>query len=199
MSEMHVSTRPTALSILMIVAGVAGFTAAFALTLDKLAILQNPAFVPSCNLSLFFQCGVNLKSTQGSVFGFPNPLLGLGGYFGIVVVGVSALVGARFPRWYWVVFNLGVAFAFSFVCWLIWQSIFVLGTLCPWCMVVWSVTIPLFIAVTFYNLAVGNWPIAARAQRFFDGARSWVPLVTLGCYLTVAIAAVIRLPILAGI
>ena len=40
--------------------------------------------------------------------------------------------------------------------WLIGQSIFDLGTLCPWCMIVWVVTIPLFLAVTFRNLARGR-------------------------------------------
>ena len=39
--------------------------------------------------------------------------------------------------------------------WLIGQSIFVLGTLCPWCMLVWLVTIPLFWVVTLRNAREG--------------------------------------------
>ena len=64
------------------------------------------------------------------------------------MVGVAILAGARFARWFWWLFELGVAGAFVFVIWLIGQSIFVLGTLCPWCMVTWVVTIPTFYAVT---------------------------------------------------
>ena len=40
-----------------------------------------------------------------------------------------------------------------FVHWLIYQSVFVIGALCPYCMVVWAVTIPTFFYVTVHNLA----------------------------------------------
>jgi hypothetical protein len=39
-----------------------------------------------------------------------------------------------------------------FVHWLIFQSAFVIGALCPYCMVVWAVTIPTFFYVTVHNL-----------------------------------------------
>ena len=71
------------------------------------------------------------------MFGFPNPILGLAGWVAPIVVGFAILAGARFARWFWWLFELGMAFAFVFVIWLIGQSIFVLGTLCPWCMVTW--------------------------------------------------------------
>ena len=74
----------------------------------------------------------------------------------MIAVGVGLLAGARFARWFWIAFNLGIAGALAFVIWLIGQSIFVLGTLCPWCMLVWIVTIPLFWVVTFRNLARGR-------------------------------------------
>ena len=32
--------------------------------------------------------------------------------------------------------------------WLIFQSLYRIGTLCPYCMVVWAVTIPLFVVVS---------------------------------------------------
>ena len=104
------------------------------------------------------QCAKNLESWQGSVFGFPNPILGLTGWVAPIVVGVAILAGARFARWFWWLFELGLAFAFVFVIWLIGQSIFVLGTLCPWCMVTWVVTIPTFYAVTLHLLRTGIVP-----------------------------------------
>ena len=83
------------------------------------------------------QCGTNLNSPQGAVFGFPNPLLGLGGFVAPIAVGVGLLAGARFARWYWWLFNLGLAGALAFVIWLIGQSFWILGVLCPWCTLVW--------------------------------------------------------------
>ena len=39
-----------------------------------------------------------------------------------------------------------------FVHWLIYQSLYVIGALCPYCMIVWAVTIPLFLHTTVCNL-----------------------------------------------
>ena len=44
------------------------------------------------------------------------------------------------PRWVWLGLNLGALFGFGFAIWLITQSLYVIGALCPWCMVVWAAT-----------------------------------------------------------
>jgi uncharacterized membrane protein len=192
------SKRPLPLAILLVVGGFFGFLAAFELTLDKFQVLEHPASSSalSCDFSVVVQCSKNLASPEGSAFGFPNPVLGLAGYFAIIVVGMTLLAGARLARWYWITFNVGVLFAMGFVIFLITKSIFHLGTLCPWCMVVWAATIPIFLAVTFYNLGVGNIPIAQRGRRFFQAARGWIPLITLACYVIIAIVAQLRLDVL---
>ncbi|HEY5319589.1 MAG TPA: vitamin K epoxide reductase family protein [Galbitalea sp.] len=199
MTDTAEQRRPLALAIFLVVGGVIGFIAAFALTLDKFQTLENPSASLGCDFSLLVQCGKNLESAQGAAFGFPNPVIGLAGFFTVLVVGMSILAGARFARWYWIVFNLGLTFAICFVAWLIGQSIFVLGTLCPWCMVVWSVTIPLFVSVTLYNLSTGNIPNGERSRGLFTTARSWTPLITLVCYVIVAALAQLQLNVLAYI
>ncbi|MEU0572045.1 vitamin K epoxide reductase family protein, partial [Nonomuraea sp. NPDC005983] len=50
-----------------------------------------------------------------------------------------------------------------FVHWLIYQSLYVIGALCPYCMIVWTVTIPVFGYVTLHNLARGNLPLPGRS------------------------------------
>ncbi|MEH3068908.1 MAG: hypothetical protein PGN15_13025 [Aeromicrobium erythreum] len=47
---------------------------------------------------------------------------------------------------------MGVLFGIGFVTWLQYQSIYDIGKLCPWCMVVWTFMIPLFVVVTARNL-----------------------------------------------
>lgn len=174
-----------------------GWVAAFALTVEKFVLLQSPDAALSCDFSVLVQCGANLASWQGSVFGFPNPVLGLAGWMAPIVVGAALLAGARFSRWFWLLFNVGVAAALVFVVWLIAQSIFVLGTLCPWCMVTWAVAIPVFWAVTLRNLATGTLP-APRAIRRAGGILSgWIPLLTLTCYIVIAVLAQVRLDVLA--
>lgn len=185
---------PVAFAIFLIVAGILGWWASFSLTIDKILILQNPDADLDCNFSLIVQCGKNLESWQGAVLGFPNPLIGLGGFVAPIAVGVGLLAGARFARWFWIAFNVGVAGALAFVIWLISQSIFVLGTLCPWCMLVWSVTIPLFWVVTSRNLAEGVYgPRATGVGRFL---RSWVIPITIVCYAIVVFLAQLQLDVL---
>lgn len=186
-------TRPTALAVWLVIAGVVGWIAAFALTVEKFHLLQNPGSAASCDFGVVVQCGANLNSPQGAVFGFPNPLIGLTGWVAPIVVGVAILAGARFARWFWWLFWAGVAFAFGFVVWLISQSIFVLGTLCPWCMVTWVVTIPTFYAVTLHLLRSGLVPLPARARDAFGALMGWVPLLAVVSYAAIALIAQLRL------
>lgn len=172
-----------------------GLWGSWELTLAKFQTLQHPGTDLSCDLSVLVQCGTNLQSWQGAVFGFPNSLLGLSGFVAPIAVGVAVLAGAQFARWFWMLFNLGVAGALAFVCWLIAQSIYNLGTLCPWCMVVWAATIPLFWAVTLRNLSTGDLP-SGSARRFFSAAYGWVPLITVASYLVVALLAQLRLDLI---
>lgn len=186
-------TRPTALAIWLIVAGVIGWYAAFSLTLERFHLLENPGANASCDFSLLVQCTANLEAWQGSVFGFPNPLIGLAAWVAPIVVGFAILAGARFARWFWLLFNLGMLGAFVFVCWLIGQSIFVLGTLCPWCMVTWVVTIPSFYAVTVQSLRNGAIPGGAAVRRAGDRLVTWVPLMAIVSYGIIVLLAQLRL------
>ncbi len=193
MTDTQTYKRPVGLAIFLIVAGAIGWYAAFALTLEKFELLVNPEAIAGCDFSIVVQCTANLNSWQGSVLGFPNPLIGLGAWVAPIAVGVAVLAGARFDRWFWILFNVGVAGALSFVIWLISNSIFELGTLCPWCMVTWSVTIPLFWALTFRNLREGVFTQSERARSLGAELYRWVPAVTLASYVVVAVIAQIRL------
>jgi uncharacterized membrane protein len=190
-------SRPSrALAILLIVGGIVGLIAAFALTLDKFEVLMHPDAVLNCNISVLVQCGKNLSSPQGAAFGFPNPMLGLMMFPAPIIVGVASLAGVRFPRWFWAVFNLGMAFAIGFVAWLMSVSVFVLFTLCPWCMVVWSVVIPMSLATTLYNLREQNLPLGDRVARLAGRAYGWLPIITLVVFVLFAAIAQVRLDVL---
>lgn len=188
--------RPITFAVLLILLGAIGWFAAFTLTVDKFEALENPGAALGCDFSLLVQCSANLDSWQGSLFGFPNPILGLAGWIAPIAVGVALLAGARFDRWFWIAFNVGVVAALGFVIWLISQSIFVLGTLCPWCMLTWSVTIPLFWLVTLRNLREGALPASERIRRISGAAYGWIPFLTVVCYLAIAIIAQLRLDVL---
>lgn len=189
MASPRAHSRPVGLAVWLVIAGAVGWIAAFSLVVEKFAKLENPDAAAACDISPLVQCSANLMAWQGSVFGFPNPVLGVAGWVAPIAVGVAILSGARFARWFWLLFWAGMAFAMGFVIWLISQSIFVLGTLCPWCMVTWAVTIPSFYAVTLHLLRSGVVPLPARGRAVAQTLTTWVPLITFVSYLVVALLA----------
>ncbi len=137
--------RSSAIGVLA--AGVLGLAAAATLTVEKIEILIDPSYIPSCSLNPVLSCGSVMTTPQASVFGFPNSLLGIIAFTVVLVTGVLAVARVNLPRWYWTGLAVGTALGAVFVHWLIFQSLYRIGALCPYCMVVWAVTIPLLVIV----------------------------------------------------
>ncbi|MFJ2018977.1 MULTISPECIES: vitamin K epoxide reductase family protein [Streptomyces] len=152
----------------MVLTGVIGWLAAFQLTVDDWRVLKDPAYQPPCNISPVVSCGSVMSSPQGSLFGFPNMLLGLGAFAAVAALGVAVLAGSRLHRLLWLGLNAGAVAGAVLVHWLIWQSLYELDKLCPYCMVVWVITIALVWYVTLHNLERGVIPLPARGRRALD-------------------------------
>ena len=144
------------LPYILAVAGIIGFIAASILTLEKIELIRDPSFVPSCNFNPILNCGSVMDTPQSQAFGFPNSLLGIAGFAVITTVGTALLAGATFKRWFWLGLQAGVTLGLLFIFWLQYQSLYEIGALCPYCMVVWAVTIPTFWYVTLHNLRQGH-------------------------------------------
>lgn len=141
---------------LYVVGGLIGLAASFVLTVEKIAQLRDPGYIPSCSLNPVVACGSVMDSAQASVFGFSNTLLGVAAFPVVVTAGVVVLAGFAPPRWFWLAMQLGTTFGVVFVHWLIYQSLYEIGALCPYCMVVWAVMIPIFWYTTVHNLERGR-------------------------------------------
>ncbi|MGW0175908.1 vitamin K epoxide reductase family protein [Rhodococcus sp. NPDC003322] len=165
-----------ALPWLLLVGGLTGLVAAFVLTVEKFALAADSNYIPSCSLNPVLNCGSVMSTAQASVFGFPNSLLGIAGFAAVAATGAGLLAGARFARWYWLGLQVGVTAAVVFVHWLIAQSLYVIGALCPYCMVVWAVTVPIFWYVTLRNLHHGTFSRPIRAEVVSAGGNHLVPV-----------------------
>ncbi|RQP11138.1 MAG: vitamin K epoxide reductase family protein [Microbacteriaceae bacterium] len=196
LDERPAKGRPWIFGIWLVIGGLIGELAAFMLTIEKIEVLRDPDAILSCNVSVFVQCGKNLESWQGSLFGFPNPLIGLIAWMAPIIMGVAVLAGVRFPRWWWIAFNAGVALAVVFVVWLASQSIFApnLRTICPYCLLTWSVTYPTFFAVTFRNMAEGVF--GDRARRAGRALLPWVAPLTLVVLIVILGIAQLQFPVI---
>ncbi|MFJ8599829.1 vitamin K epoxide reductase family protein [Streptomyces shenzhenensis] len=143
----------------MVLTGVVGWLASFQLTVDGWRLLGDPAYRPPCDISPVVTCGSVMSSRQGSLFGFPNMLLGLGAFAAVAALGVAVLAGARLHRRLWLALDAGALAGVVFVHWLIGQSLYELNKVCPYCAVVWVVTIGLFWCVTLHCLEQGVVPV----------------------------------------
>jgi uncharacterized membrane protein len=82
----------------------------------------------------------------------------------VITIAVAALGGVRFPRWFMfaaqIVYTLGLILAY----WLFYQSMFHIGALCPWCLLVTVSTTLVFASLTHVNIRDGNLFLPARVQ-----------------------------------
>jgi uncharacterized membrane protein len=141
---------------ILVVSGLIGLVAAIELIIQKISVLSDPDFVPNCDINPVLSCGSVINTEQASLFGFPNPVLGVIGFTIVIMFGALLFAGLDLPRSMWLGLNIGALAGMIFVIWLVSQSLYVIGALCPWCMVVWAVTIPIFWQVTTDNLASGR-------------------------------------------
>jgi uncharacterized membrane protein len=161
-------TLQKAFPYVLTVGGVIGFFASFILSIDKFKLLVNPQFHPLCSINPIISCVSVASTPQAAAFGFPNMFMGIAGFAMVVAVGVGMLAGARYKRWYWLLFNLGPLFGISFIHWLFFESVYRINALCIYCMMVWSVTVPIFWYTTLYNLREDNLPTPKKLKGFVE-------------------------------
>ncbi len=154
----------TVLPYLLVILGTIGLICSLVIMEDKLKILMNPNYKPSCSINPIISCGSVMQSTQAHAFGFPNPFLGLISFPAIITFGALLIGGAKVKRWVWLVLQAGTLLAVLFVHWLFFESVFRIHALCPYCMGVWIVSIALFWYVLLYNLREKNIKTPAKLK-----------------------------------
>lgn len=166
-------TLQTSLPYILVLAGIIGYIASYALMFDKLQILKNPHYIPSCNLNPIVSCGVVLSSAQATTFGISNDLIGLGVFPILTTVGVAMLAGAKFKRWYWLGLEAGAIFGVLFVHYLFFQSVYRIHDLCPFCISMWIATITTFWYVSLYNIDNKHimLPAKGKSRQVYDFIR----------------------------
>ncbi len=167
--------------------------ASFVLSIDAVELAKNPSANLSCNINSVISCGTVGTAWQSHVFGFPNAFLGLVAEPVVITLAIASLGGVRFPRWFMfaaqIVYTLGLIFAY----WLFSQSMFVIGALCPWCLLVTVSTTFVFSTLTHVNIRDGNLFLPSRLHVALTDALKanldlmvvviWLLVLTLGIVL----------------
>jgi uncharacterized membrane protein len=156
---------------LLLIGGLIGLIASLMLTIEIFDRLKNPHFIPVCNLNPILSCTSVADSQQSHAFGFPNYFIGIAGYAAVATIGCVLLAGAKLSRWFWRLTETGLLFATAFLTWLQFQTLYRIGALCIFCMIVWACTIPIFWYTTLYNFQEGHIGTPPKLRRSLAFAR----------------------------
>lgn len=189
-----VAARSMLFGVAVVLLGGIGWLASTLLLIERVRALQDPTVNLACDISPFVSCGALFDRWQASVLGFPNPVIGVAGFMVPVVIGFGVLAGATFSAWFWRATVVGLLGAWFFVTWLFVQSVFEIGVLCPYCLVVWAATIPLWWLTLAVTMSDGHW--GRRAHRAGAVMRQFIAAIVVANYAVVAIAIVVRFPYL---
>ena len=176
----------------LVAGGGVGLVAAAVLLVERFRLADDPTYVPSCSVNPVLSCGSIMESWQAALLGFPNPVIGVAAFPVVVTTGMALLSGATLARWYWQGLQVGVLAGLAFVGWLVFQSLYRIGALCPYCMVVWAVVWPIAWYVTLRNAqggALGQWAVDSTKVA---AMREWHAVVLLVPYVAVTVAILVR-------
>ena len=148
----------------MLVSSILGLVASLVLSIDAVKLAADPLADLSCNISQKISCATVGLSDQANLLGFPNAFLGLMAEPVVITIAVAALGGVRFPRWFMLsaqaVYSIGLVFAY----WLFYEAYFVIGALCPWCLLITVTTTLVFASMTRINILEGNFGAGVKAR-----------------------------------
>jgi len=165
---------PRGLGWLLTVGGVLGAWASVMLVLSQQALLRDPDAALACDLNPIIGCGKFVLSWQSAALGVPNALLGSMAFSVLTATGIAILAGGRLARVYWLLLLAGSAFAAVAITWFQYQAFVNLRGLCPYCLVVWAVTIPVVVNVWARGLQARHLPAPEGMRRFLVQDRALV-------------------------
>lgn len=165
---------------------LAGLFASFALSNEKIAILEDKAanvnHVSVCAVNSVISCVSVVDSWQAELLGFPNTFIGIAGYTVTLTIAGLFLVSQQKNKWISLLALLGTFGSFVFSYWLLSQSVYSIGFLCPFCILSCFSATNIFFAFLILNLKDNNFnfrdSLNTKINTFI--AKGWyLPLIVL--------------------
>ena len=175
----------------MLIGSIIGLVASFVLAVDALTLAANPNAIFSCDISSKISCGTVGVTWQANLLGFPNAYLGLISEPVVITVAIAALGGVLFPRWFMITAQAFYSIGFAFAYWLFFQSYFVIGALCPWCLTITVTTTLVFFSITRVNILDGNIRFGRATPKVQSLVKGWVDVYVMIIILAIFTAMVV--------
>jgi uncharacterized membrane protein len=178
LSSLRVALKPvTSFPYILIIFGLTGLAAALAFAAEKEHLLKNPGIELACNLNPVYSCSNVFLSPQAQIVGVSNEYFGIAIFGALITVGVVILAGATMKKWFWQLFILGMIGAMAVVFWFFYQSVYVIGSLCIFCSIVWLSTWTITVAGFSWMYDTKLLPTSAVPQRIFKVIREYNVLI----------------------
>ncbi|OYW42100.1 vitamin K epoxide reductase [Candidatus Saccharibacteria bacterium 32-45-3] len=149
----------------MLVGASLSLLASFVLSMEAVQLAADPNAALNCSVNVFINCATVALHPSASLFGFPNAFLGLIAEPVVMTVAIAGLMGVKFPRPFMFLAQIGYTLGFIFAYYLLYTSYFVIGALCPWCLLVTLTTTFVWFAVTRYNIRENNLFLPKKIQK----------------------------------
>jgi uncharacterized membrane protein len=159
-------SKPRTLYGIITIAAAVGFLASFLQMLEKITLLAHPHAALTCNINAIFSCTNILNAWQSSVFGFPNALMCLIFFTTTMAIGLVGWTGGTITRKLRLVFMGLALFFICFGFWYLWQSIFIVGAMCIFCVFCYGGV--LVASGAWLRINQKELPVSKRIQRIID-------------------------------
>ena len=156
----------------MLVGAILSLIASFVLSQEAVELARNPDAILSCSINIVLNCATVGLHPSATLWGFPNSFLGLMAEPVVITVAIAGLAGVHFPRRFMFVAQICYTLGFIFAYYLFYTSFFIIGALCPWCLLVTATTTFVWFAITRYNIRENNLYLSKKwsdiAHRFVE-------------------------------
>ncbi len=149
----------------MLVGALLSLLAAFVLSVEAIQLAKNPDAELSCSVNVVLNCATVAKHPSAELLGFPNSFFGLMAEPVVITVAIAGLAGIAFPRRFMFWAQIGYTLGFAFALFLFFMSYFVIGALCPWCLLVTITTAFVWFSITRYNIRENNLYLPQKMQK----------------------------------
>jgi len=153
----------------MAISAVLSLIAAFVLSVEAFHLAKDPGTALSCSINAIINCASVMKHPTSELFGFPNSFLGLIAEPIVITVAVGGLAGIKFPRAFMAAAQVGYTAGLIFAYYLFLVSVFVIGALCPWCLLVTVSTTLVFMSLLHYNIREDNLYLSEQTSNRLQG------------------------------
>lgn len=153
----------------MLVGAILSLIASLVLSVEAVQLAADPNAALGCSINVFINCATVALHPSSYLFGsFPNAFLGLMAEPVVITVAIAGLAGVKFPRLFMFMAQIGYTLGLIFAYYLLYVSYFIIGALCPWCLLVTLTTTLVWFAITRYNIRENNLFLPKKTQKSLE-------------------------------